>query len=75
METKEQLLEMLGHIQHRCHEQWNCDKCIFKYEDGAIRKCVFCGIISVDCFPPNEWKLDILREKMLGGKNEKKETI
>lgn len=74
METKEQLLEMLGHIQHKCHESWNCDKCIFRYEDGSIDKCVFCGS-NIGCITPNEWDLDILREKMLGGRNEKKETI
>lgn len=41
METKEQLLEMLDHIQHHCHQQYNCDRCIFKYKDGAIDKFVF----------------------------------
>lgn len=68
METKEQLLEMLGHIQHHCHEKDYCYNCIFKYQDGAIEKCVFCGVINIDCFPPEEWNLDVLREKMLGGK-------
>lgn len=68
METKEQLLEMLDHIQHHCHQQYNCDRCIFKYKDGAIDKFVFCGCITIDCFPPDEWNLVVLREKMLGGK-------
>ena len=68
METKEQLLEMLDHIQHYCHEKYTCDRCIFKYEDGIIQKCVFCGILNIDCYTPDEWNLKILREKMLGGK-------
>lgn len=74
MYTKEQLVEMLGHIQHYCHEQWNCDKCKFRYEDGCIDKCVFCGILTIDSIPPDEWNLSVLSEKMLGGKNEKKEN-
>lgn len=59
---------MLGHIQHRCHEQYNCDKCIFAYEEGIINRCVFCGYITTDCYPPDMWNLDVLREKMIGGK-------
>lgn len=69
METKEELLSMLNHIQHKCHQSYNCDRCIFKYEENSIDKCVFCGVLTIDCFPPDSWNLEILREKMLGGKH------
>ena len=66
METKEEMLAMLERIQHFCHERWNCDNCIFKYKDGIIDKCVFCGILNIDCFPPDDWDLAKLREKFEG---------
>lgn len=69
VETKEELITMLEHIQHYCHEKYFCNKCIFAYEDGLIMKCVFCGIINIDCYPPDEWKLEILHKRMLGGEN------
>lgn len=65
--TKEELLDTLNRIQHKCHQSYNCDTCIFKYEDGIIEKCVFCGVLNIDCFPPDSWNLEILRKKMLGG--------
>lgn len=58
---------MLNHIQHRCHQSYNCDRCPFRYEEKGIVKCVFCGVLTIDCFPPDSWNLEILRKKMLGG--------
>lgn len=70
VETKEEMLAMLEHIQHYCHEKWNCDRCIFAYYDGdIIKKCVFCGVLTIDCFPPDDWDLKKLREKFIGGVN------
>lgn len=69
IETKEAVLTMLNHIQHKCHQHYNCDRCIFRYDDGAIVKCVFCGTLTIDCFPPDSWNLEILRKKWLGGNN------
>ena len=67
IETKEEMLSMLNHIQHRCHQSYNCDRCPFQYVDGSIKKCVFCGVVTTDYYSPSSWNLEILRKKMLGG--------
>lgn len=72
---KEEMLTMLEHIQHYCHERWNCDKCAFGYNYGAIKRCVFCGVLTIDCYPPEKWDLRKLREMLVnqqkGVQNEK----
>lgn len=64
---EEEMLATLERIQHHCHEKRNCDRCIFAYYDvDIIKRCVFCGALNIDCFPPEEWNLKKLREKLEG---------
>lgn len=74
--TKE-LLKQLDEIQHYCHNQNNCDNCLFNLKNNYYNDCLFSGIMNADSYTPYKWKIKefCLKVQALEKEREEKKNV